>query len=177
MGLTRKPYIINEDDLCSSGDSRPILEFGSPRDEDIILTSPVEIYLKVDATSRFESARLEYGPGTDPAQWEVLENFSSPITGISQVHSWDVSELPTGWITLRLYMKAANTGYAEKSIRINIQVPTPTPTATASSHADADTDPNPNNNTDANLDVHTNQNPNSYPVRDSNPLRESAPRD
>ncbi|HDD54743.1 MAG TPA: hypothetical protein ENG59_00695, partial [Chloroflexi bacterium] len=34
MGLTSKPYIIDEDNLCLLTDSRPVLEFGSPRDEE-----------------------------------------------------------------------------------------------------------------------------------------------
>ncbi len=128
MGLTNKPYIIDEDKICSEGDSRPFLSFGSPRDEDILITSPVEIYARVDSTSSFDKARLEYGPGKDPVQWEVLKTINDPITTISEIYSWDISDLPTGWVTLRLYLKGLNDGYAERRIQLNIQVPTPTPT-------------------------------------------------
>ena len=132
MGLTRKPYIIDPKNVCSSGDPQPILEFGSPRYDDIITSSPLEIFARLDVSSGYETARLEYGPGTEPAQWEVLEVFSDPIQSMTSVISWDVSELPTGWVTLRLYMKGTNNGYAEKHVQINLQVPTPTPTSTAS---------------------------------------------
>jgi penicillin-binding protein 1C len=131
MGLTKTPYFITDENLCSAGDSRPILEFGSPGNEDIITTSPLDIYIKVDATSGFQGARLEYGPGTDPVQWEVLEVISSPIPNLTAIKSWDISGIPTGWVTLRIYMTGTNNGYAEKQIQLNIQVPTPTPTPTA----------------------------------------------
>ncbi len=130
MGLTNKPYIIDETKLCSDSDSRPILEFGSPRKEDILILSPVDIFARVDATSGFEDARLEYGPGTDPVQWKVLQEINDPVTSISEIMSWDISGLPSGWVTLRLYMVGSNDVYAERKIQINIQVPTPTPTPT-----------------------------------------------
>lgn len=133
MGLTSNPYLIDENNLCQLTDSRPILEFGSPRDEDVIIESPLDIYARVDATSRFDEARLEYGPGKDPVQWEILEIISNPFNAMTKIATWDLSELPPGWVTLRLYMKAINTGYAEKLIQIEIQVPTPTPTPTPTS--------------------------------------------
>ena len=130
MGLTKKPYIIDEEKVCLLTDSRPLLEFGSPRDEDVVITSPLEVFARVDATSGFESARLQYGPGKDPVQWETLENIANPVDAITEITSWDIEDLPAGWITLRLYMTATNGGYAEKRIQLNIQVPTPTPTPT-----------------------------------------------
>lgn len=130
MGLTKKPYIINETNLCSASDSRPMLDFGSPRNEDILILSPVDIFARVDATSGFEGAKLQYGPGKEPAQWKVLTEISDPVTTISEIISWDLSEIPSGWVTLRLYMTGANDKYAERRIQVNIQVPTPTPTPT-----------------------------------------------
>lgn len=133
MGLTRKPYIIEEDNLCLLTDSRPILEFGSPGDKDMVIVNPLIIFARADATSRFEDARLEYGPGNEPVQWEILETITHPLNAISEITTWDLSELPTGWITLRLYMNALDEGYAEKRIQIDLQVPTPTPTPTETS--------------------------------------------
>jgi penicillin-binding protein 1C len=130
MGLTRKPYIIDKDNLCLLTDSRPILEFSSPGDEEIVIINPLVIFARADATSRFEEARLEYGPGKDPVQWEILESIPNPLNAISEITTWDLSEIPTGWVTLRLYMKAIGEGFAEKMIQIDIQVPTPTPTPT-----------------------------------------------
>ncbi len=131
MGLTRKPYVINEENVCSSGDSRPINEFGSPRAGDVIITSPLEIFAKVDATSGFEGARLEYGPGKSPAQWEILEVIDDPIPAMTNILSWDIRDLPPGWITLRLYLIGLGDAYADRYLSINLQVPTPTPTPTA----------------------------------------------
>ncbi len=88
------------------------------------------MFARIDATSAFKAARLDYGPGTDPVQWKVLQEISEPVTSISEILSWDISDLASGWVTLRLYMTGLNDGYAEKRIRINIQVPTPTPTPT-----------------------------------------------
>ena len=130
MGLTKKPYIIDESKLCSASDSRPLLDFGSPRNEDILILSPVDIFARVDATSAFKDAKIQYGPGKDPAQWKVLLEISDPVTTITEIMAWDISDLPSGWVTLRLYMNGLNDGYAERRIQINIQVPTPTPTPT-----------------------------------------------
>ncbi|MFN2111739.1 MAG: transglycosylase domain-containing protein [Anaerolineales bacterium] len=131
MGLTKKPYIIDEDKVCLITDSRPLLEFGSPPDETTVVTSPLDIYVRVDATSGFESARLEYGPGKDPVQWEVLQAIDEPVTNMTELLSWDISDIPSGWVTLRLYMTSTSGGYAERSVQIDIQVPTPTPTPTS----------------------------------------------
>jgi penicillin-binding protein 1C len=132
MDLTRKPYIIDEENICTEDDPRPILEFGSLDYGDVITISPLDIFVKVYATSGFEEARLEYGIGTGPAQWEIIEAISEPIEEMEELLSWDISELPTGWLTLRLHMEGKNDGYAQKHVQINIQVPTPTPTPTPS---------------------------------------------
>jgi penicillin-binding protein 1C len=129
VGLSRKPYIIKENE-CTEGDPRPLLEFGSPRDNDTVVQSPLPIIAKIDATDLFKDAKLEYGPGKDPVQWETLESFGVRRTEMTEIYSWDISELPAGWVTLRLYMSATNGGFAEQKIQINIQVPTPTPTPT-----------------------------------------------
>ena len=130
MGFTKNPYFIKEENVCTSGDPRPALEFASPRQDDMVTSSPLKIFAKADAIEYFEKARLEYGPGKDPVQWETLEVFNDPIPEMTEITSWDLSELPTGWVTLRLYMTGTNGRFAENKIRINIQVPTPTPTPT-----------------------------------------------
>jgi len=130
MGFTRNPYVINEDNVCDADDPRPILEFASPRQDDVINSGPLKIFAKADATGNFEEARLEYGLGRDPVMWEILKMIDNPLSEMTEISSWDISELPTGWVTLRLYMTGTNDGHAEKRIQINIQVPTPTPTPT-----------------------------------------------
>ena len=128
MGLTKKPYVINEDNKCSSGDSRPLLEFGAPGDGSVLGTSPVDIYARVNATSGFKDARVDFGTGKDPVQWETILSIDDPVTSISEILTWDISDIPVGWVTLRIYMRNVNEGYAEKRISLNIQVPTKTPT-------------------------------------------------
>jgi penicillin-binding protein 1C len=130
MGFTKNPYFIKEENICTAGDPRPFLEFASPRQDDVVTSSPLKIFAKVNATEYFEKARLEYGVGKDPVQWETLEVINNPIPEMTEITSWDLTEIPTGWITLRLYMIGTNDRYAENKIRINIQVPTPTPTPT-----------------------------------------------
>ena len=130
MGFTRNAYVIDEDNVCNAGDHRPILEFASPRQDDVVTSDLIKIFARADATGAFKEARLEYGLGKDPVQWEILELIENPLSGITEITSWDISELLTGWITLRLYMTSTNDGMAEKRIQINIQVPTPTPTPT-----------------------------------------------
>ncbi len=128
-GFTRKPYIVR-DRICSADDPRPELGFASPRQDDVVNSSPLKIFAKAGAAGDFEKARLQYGPGKDPVQWEVLEVINDPIMEMTELTSWDISELPAGWVTLRLYMQSTNDGFAEKRIQINLQVPTPTPTPT-----------------------------------------------
>jgi len=132
MGLTRDPIVINEDYVCDANDPRPILEFASPRHNDVVSSSPLKIFGKVDATGSFDEARLEYGPGRDPVQWDTIFVIDNPNKDMSEIYSWDISDLPTGLYTLRLYMTSTNGGYAEKQILIDNRVPTPTPTPTVS---------------------------------------------
>jgi len=130
MGFTKKPYLIKEDQVCSASDPRPEIDFASPRQDDTVAESPLKIFGKAGASGLFEEAKLQYGPGKDPAQWETLEVFSSPVQEMEELKSWDISELPSGWVTLRLYMTSTSDGFAEKRIQIDLQVPTPTPTPT-----------------------------------------------
>jgi hypothetical protein len=97
-----------------------------------VSSSPLKIFGKVDATGSFDEARLEYGPGRDPVQWDTIFVIDNPNKDMSEIYSWDISDLPTGLYTLRLYMTSTNGGYAEKQILIDNQVPTPTPTPTVS---------------------------------------------
>ncbi|RLD04824.1 MAG: hypothetical protein DRI56_10565, partial [Chloroflexota bacterium] len=112
--------------VCTANDSRPKLEFSSPRDNDVITSAILKIFAMADATSNFKSYRLEYGQGKDPASWEVLKEGDNPITEPSEIYAWDLSEFEAGWVTLRLYITSTEGGYAEMSVHLNIQIPTPT---------------------------------------------------
>lgn len=130
MGFSKNVFLV-PDRTCNASHPHPKLEFASPRENDVISSSPLKIFAMADATGNFESYRLEYGLGKDPVNWEVLEEGNNPVTEPSEIYSWDLGEFEAGWVTLRLYITSTEGGYAERSVHLDIQIPTPTPTPTA----------------------------------------------
>lgn len=129
---------FNSDDLffvpereCTADDPRPELIFAGLNEGQTISTSPLDIYVVAYANGGFDKYRLEYGLGEDPSNWEVLiENLDDALHNPERIYSWDLSEVPAGKVTLRLYMDSDVDTYAEKRIHLNLQVPTATPTPT-----------------------------------------------
>ena len=116
---------------CKADDPRPTLIFVGLEDRQTITTSPLNIYAVINATANFESYALEYGIGENPSAWmSLVAPGGSPSGSTQKLLTWDVSNLPPGIITLRLYMKSNNNGYAEKLFRLNMQQPTPTASST-----------------------------------------------
>jgi hypothetical protein len=115
---------------CRNDDPQVRLFFVSPRDDDTIKASPLEIYVQASATNWFESVQLDYGVRLDPDKWEKLTQVSRPVEQSDLIYQWNLDEIPSGFITLRLYMRSTEGTYAEKTMHLNIQVPTPTPTLT-----------------------------------------------
>jgi hypothetical protein len=100
-------------------------------DRQAVTTNPLEFYAVVNATAHFKSFYLEYGEGDNPSSWMRLVEEGGNASGQPQkMLTWDLSGLPSGTVTLRLFMKSDDNGYAEKLLRLNIQVPTRTPTPT-----------------------------------------------
>lgn len=116
---------------CKATDPRPRLAFISPTDGQTVLTSPLEIVVQADASRNFDYVQLEYGVGEDPLEWTVLEKRNAPVPQADKFYTWDLTEVPRGVVTLRLYMHSTEDTFAERRIRLNVQVPTPTPTPTA----------------------------------------------
>jgi hypothetical protein len=129
MGFSDPLFFVPERE-CRADDPRPLLRFESPRDGETITRNPLEIVGQAGATNDFDFWRLEYGLGPDPVQWERLEEDGSPRNDTGKLYEWDLSELPAGEVSLRLYVQSTNDTYAETAIQINLQVPTPTPTPT-----------------------------------------------
>jgi penicillin-binding protein 1C len=132
MGFQEIFYI--PDRMCRSSDPRPQLQFAGLEENQTISQNLLDINLAADATGGFRSWRLDWGVGNEPDAWNPLisdTNVAVPIT--AKVYTWDLSGIPSGPITLRLYIQSDNDGYAEKRIHItlNIYTPTPTPTSTA----------------------------------------------
>lgn len=128
-GFEKKIRFVPERE-CKSDDPRPKLDFISPRNGDTLTTPLVEIYLLADATQWFKSFQLDYGLGADPKEWTTIVKRNSPAQPNDPVASWEVGDLPSGLVTLRLIIFSEKDTYAEKKIQVILQVPTPTPTYT-----------------------------------------------
>lgn len=130
MGFSND-VIFSPERACKADDPHPQLAFVSPQDNDIITTSPVEFYIKANATANFGSYRLEVGKGRDPNDWFTLvPATNSPADPANSVYSWDLSDLRAEWVTVRLYLTSTDGHYAEKLMRLHMDLPTPTPTST-----------------------------------------------
>lgn len=129
-GMPRNPFFA-PDRECSAADPRPVLEFSSPTNGSVITESPLPISGVIDVENGgFTGWRLEYGNGADPGEWTVIAqgNNSFPESGL--IYTWDLRDISTNQITLRLYLMNGEEFYAEKRIALSLNLPTPTPTIT-----------------------------------------------
>jgi hypothetical protein len=129
------PVTFTPERECKASDPRPQLAITSPREDDTISSTPLDIFGQADATGNFDYFQLEWGPGDDPIEWETLEKRNRPLTQPDKITSWDLSELPAGMVTLRLWIHSTLDTFAEVKLQINLQVPTPTPTPTPTATA------------------------------------------
>lgn len=129
MGFSQPIFFVASRE-CRADDPRPLLGFSAPRDGDTIRINSVEVFGQAGATADFEYYQLEYGLGHDPVQWERLVREGNQMTQPGKLYEWDVSDLPEGEVTLRLYLHSVHDTYAEKRVRLHLQLPTPTPTPT-----------------------------------------------
>jgi hypothetical protein len=125
------PIIFSPSRECKAEDPKPKLEITSPRDNETIAKSPLEIFGVVDATDWFNSYEITYGKGSDPVKWKKLTKSKGRIPNPGKIYSWDVSELKEGIYTLRVLLKSKKDTYAEVLLHIKLQIPTPTPTSTS----------------------------------------------
>ena len=126
-----KPIVYSPKNECPGDLPRPILKFIGLNEGQTITTNELEIVVQAYVEQNFKSISLQYGTGNKPDKWTTLvepanHQFRSPDT----IHTWDLTDLPAGVITLRLYMQSTEGGYAERLLKLNLQVPTPTPTVT-----------------------------------------------
>jgi penicillin-binding protein 1C len=117
---------------CKASDPRPQIIFAGISENQTITHSPLDIYAVIKATANFKQFSLEWGQGDDPHDWKPLvENNASQFETPQRIHTWDLSNLPAGKITLRIRIESSEQDrYAERRIHMNLNVPTPTPTAT-----------------------------------------------
>ncbi|NPV75922.1 MAG: hypothetical protein HPY59_06035 [Anaerolineae bacterium] len=116
---------------CQASDPRVNILFAGLNENQTITTGPLDIYAVVTATQNFKDFRLEYGVGDNPVDWKTLiEGITSQYSQPERIYSWDLKDVPTGRVTLRIYVNSTQDTFAERQIHLNIQVPTPTPTIT-----------------------------------------------
>ncbi len=128
MGFSKNVLFVPER-RCSADDDPAILEFVNFIDGQTILENPLPIVIRAWGGSRFKNFRLHYrieGSGG----WVELAQSSDQNKESHEIVVWDLIEIPSGTVSLRLFMEGKKTSYAEVTIKLNIQVPTPTPTQT-----------------------------------------------
>ena len=130
MGFTDNFFV--PDRACTSSDPRPQLQFVGLQDGQTITQSPLDISIVATATSGFRTWRLDWSSSQQPGNWNNLTgDINTQVTAPSDVYSWNLTGIPNGQITLRLYMQGDGSNYADQNIHLNLIVPTPTPTPTS----------------------------------------------
>jgi membrane peptidoglycan carboxypeptidase len=119
------------DRKCNANDPRPHLQFVGLEDGQTITQDSLDISIVADATSGFRSWRLEWGAGSDSGNLTTLfGDINTPVSSPTKVYTWDLTGMPDGQITLRLYMQDDGNIYADQNIHLNLSLPTPTPIPT-----------------------------------------------
>jgi hypothetical protein len=119
-----EPVRFSPERECRADDPRPRLAFTNPGEGATISLTPLDLFGLADATAWFKSVRLEFGPGDDPVDWELLARGNEPLPEAEKLYSWDLLNFPAGPVTVRLYMESTEDTYAELRLHLNIQVPT-----------------------------------------------------
>jgi len=122
-------FFVVPERKCAASDPRPTLQFVGLNDRQTITQNPLNVSVVASATGGFKSFRLEYGLGNDPTSWIPLVGETPvQVTVPTQIYTWDLSGLPAGPVTLRLYMTGDHTdSYAEKRVLLNLNLAPPPP--------------------------------------------------
>jgi 1A family penicillin-binding protein len=129
MGFTDNFFVPNR--ACTSNDPRPQLQIVGLQDGQTITQSSLDINIVANASSGFRSWRLDWSSSQNPGNWiKLTGDVNTPIVTPSDVYTWNLTGMPNGQITLRLYMQGAGSNYADQNIHLNLIVPTPTPLPT-----------------------------------------------
>jgi penicillin-binding protein 1C len=128
--MPRDPFFA-PDRECSSTDPHPVLQFSNLSDGTAITTTPFPITGIIDVKNGgFTSWRLEYGIGQDPAEWTLLAQGQNAFPDSSLIYTWDLKDITTNQVTLRLYLSNGEENYAERRVVLSLSLPTPSPTFT-----------------------------------------------
>ena len=130
MGFTDTFFV--PDRTCTASDPRPQLQIVGLQDGQTIMQSSLDISIVANATAGFRSWRLDWSSSQNPGIWNALTgDMNTPVPTASDVYSWDLTGMPDGQITLRLYMKGDGSNFADQNIHLNLIIPTPTPLPTS----------------------------------------------
>ncbi len=130
MGFTDDFFV--PDRMCAASDPRPQLQFVGLQDGQTITQTSLDISVVANATAGFHSWRLDWSSSQDPGNWNNLTgDVSAPVQTPTTVYTWDLTGMPDGQITLRLYMRGEGSNYADLNMHLNLMVPTPTPPPTS----------------------------------------------
>ncbi|NWG08178.1 MAG: transglycosylase domain-containing protein [Chloroflexi bacterium] len=128
--MPRNPFFA-PDRECSATDPHPILEFSNLKDNDVITDTTLAIRGIIDVRNgSFTAWRLEYGIGKDPTGWTLLADGRNKFESTSLIFNWDLKDLKSDKITLRLYLTNGEDYYAERRVFLTLSLPTPTPEPT-----------------------------------------------
>jgi len=114
-------------------------EKSDPNNLPVLITSPawgssvkgIVTVIGRATSGEFESYRLEYGDGTSPTDWTVIQESTSPVAD-STLGTWDTSSLTSGTYTLRLVVKDRARGELSVTATVSVDRPKATPTVKAS---------------------------------------------
>ncbi len=116
---------------CDEDDPQPVILFSFPTDGQTIMTTTLEILAQVDAPNGIEEFTVDWGAGEDPDDWKQIDKSKKALPDPARVAVWQLDPLmEKGIISLRIFLKGPNDGFAERIIHLLIDIPTPTPTPT-----------------------------------------------
>ncbi|MGB8252707.1 MAG: penicillin-binding transpeptidase domain-containing protein, partial [Anaerolineaceae bacterium] len=127
-GFTR-PIIITPMRECKASDSHPVIQITNLSDGQILTSGSLDLAGIIDATTDFDYFNISYELSIDPGKWVTLvDRNHTPVKTAGKIVTWDISSLPSGQVTLKIYLHNTQGGHAEKKIHLVILLPTLTPT-------------------------------------------------
>ena len=126
------PIVIKPDRECRLDDPRQINTLIGVSDNAVIKEKPFVIAGVVDSTANFKQFKIHWGKGPDPNEWFALtpDWITYPITSAAEILSWDMTDVDSDVITLRVTMHSTINTEVQKKWVLRVDLPTPTPTMT-----------------------------------------------
>jgi penicillin-binding protein 1C len=123
-----EPIVFTPERECRGDDPHPSIVFVGLNDDMNVTDSPLDIYAVISATANFDRYELQFGVGNNPTKWKTLAKGNSQVKQPEKLVSWDISEVNSARVTLRIYVHSTKDTFAEKRIHLNLILPEATPT-------------------------------------------------